>query len=354
MKRFIKLISILTTIGAIILAITGCSSSNASNASNTGGSSSNKPKVVNIGFQVAADDIVLVKAKHLFENELAKQEIKLKYTQFNAGRDINNAIASNSIDFGDVGDPPAAIGISSGLNYKLIWLDYIIGDAEALAVKNKSNIQSLKDLKGKRIGTTVSSTAHYSLLKALNLVGLDAKDVTIVDLNPQDIVASWQRGNIDAAYTWDPNLSELLKDGHVLISSKQLANKGALTSISTVVRSDFAKKYPNIVSLYIKQLIKAHELYKNNPNDAIQAIAQELSISKDEAARQAQGYIWLTGDQILSSKYYGTSASKGDYEKSLKKIAGFLVEQKALKTAPDISEFEKAVDSQYLENALKK
>lgn len=199
----------------------------------------NNPSTVTIGYQAGADDKNLVLAQKWFEKELAQLGIKLKYVQFNAGRDINNAFAAGSIDFGDLGDPPATIGITRGIAYEIYWLHNLIGESEALAVKNSANIKSLKDLVGKRVATTISSTAHYSLLSALKLEGIDPKGIKIIDLNPADIVAAWQRGDIDAAYTWQPNLSKLLNDGKLLITSRHLATKGAPTSNIGVVRKEF-------------------------------------------------------------------------------------------------------------------
>lgn len=208
----------------------------------------NNPGTVTIGYQAGADDKNLVLAHKWFEKELAQLGIKLKYVQFNAGRDINNAFAAGSIDFGDLGDPPATIGITRGIAYEIYWLHNLIGESEALAVKNSANIKSLKDLVGKRVATTISSTAHYSLLSALKLEGIDPKGIKIIDLNPADIVAAWQRGDIDAAYTWQPNLSKLLNDGKLLITSRHLATKGAPTSNIGVVRKDFGAKYPHLVA----------------------------------------------------------------------------------------------------------
>lgn len=318
----------------------------------TGVQAANNPNTVTIGYQAGADDKNLVLAQKWFEKELAQLGIKLKYVQFNAGRDINNAFAAGSIDFGDLGDPPATIGITRGIPYEIYWLHNLIGESEALAVKNSSNIKSVKDLVGKRVATTISSTAHYSLLSALKLEGIDPKGIRIIDLNPADIVAAWQRGDIDAAYTWQPNLSKLLNDGILLLTSRHLAAKGAPTSNIGVVRKEFGGKYPHLVALYIKQLIRAQEYYKKNPQVTAEILAKTLTIDKAEAAKQAGENIWLTGQEQLSPKVLGTSKQKGDFAKNLKAIADFLVEQKALDSAGDLSKFENAINPKYLELAL--
>jgi hypothetical protein len=64
--------------------------------------------------------------------------------------------------------------------------------------------------------------------------------------------------------------------------------------------------------------------------------------------------IWLSGKEEISDKYLGTSSKKGNFAKTLKDTADFLVEQKQIKSAPELSEFEKAINPEFIENALKK
>ncbi|MBC2582340.1 aliphatic sulfonate ABC transporter substrate-binding protein [Clostridium sp. DJ247] len=352
MKKVMKLINsiIIAVVFTVNLSACGKSKGQAPQSK-----SDSKPDTITIGYQAGADDKMLVKEKGWFQEELAKQGIKLKYVSFNAGRDINNAVLSNSIDFGDLGDPPVTIAAANNIPYEVFWIGNVIGESEALVAKNKANINSIKDLKGKRVATTVSSTSHYSLLNALKSEGIDAKDIKLVDLNQADIVAAWQRGDIDAAYIWQPNLSKLIQaDGKVITSSKEVAEKGAPTTNLLIVRKEFSKKYPQLVSLYVKQLIKAHDYFKSNPDDTAATLAKALQIDKSEAAKQAKEVEWLTPEEILSQRYLGTSSKKGDFAKSLKAIGDFLVDQKALTSKLDLSVYENKINSKYLEDALKK
>ncbi len=57
------------------------------------------------------------------------------------------------------------------------------------------------------------STTHYSLLAALKHEGVDPKSVEILNLRPPEIAAAWERGDIDAAYVWDPALGQIRTSG---------------------------------------------------------------------------------------------------------------------------------------------
>lgn len=348
---------------AILLAACGDSASTAakndseaakSEATNTGtASEQDLPEEVNIGYFEYIDDNLIVKQQGWLEDELSKLGVKLNWISFQAGRDANNALISKSIDMQiSIGDPPVSIAVSSGIPYEIFWTGQTVGEAEALVAKNGAGISKISDLKGKRIATTSASTSHYSLLSALQLNGLTAADVQIVDLTPPDILAAWQRGDIDAAYTWDPGLTELLKDGTKLISSAELATKGHPTGTYGVVHNEFGEKYPQIVELYIEQLIRAQKLYAENPAETAKIWAEALKISEEDAAKQAKGSNWITPEQQLSDTFLGTTGNIGKTAESLKKIGDFLVEQQSIPTQSEVSKYEAIINPSYLENLV--
>ena len=73
---------------------------------------------------------------------------------------------------------------------------------KSLVATGTSGINTVADLKGKKVAVPFASTAHFSLLKAMENAGLSASDVTVLDMQPDKIYASWNSGDIDAAYIW--------------------------------------------------------------------------------------------------------------------------------------------------------
>ncbi len=306
------------------------------------------PEVVNIGTQEVPDDERIAIAKNYFEQEMG---VKVNIIKFEAGS-IRNALISKDIDFALLGSASATLGIANGIDAEVIWVHDVIGDAEALAVKKNSGINTIADLKGKKVATPFTTTTHYSLLKALELNGMGEKDITLLDMQMPEVYAAWQRGDIDAAYAWEPTLSKLLSDGKIILSSKDMAAKGVVTSDVELVRREFSQKYPDLTVKYIKALNKAVNLYNENNEEAVNTIAQSLNISKADALKQAKGMVWLTAKQQLEPEYFGTSAKKGALAKSLTDTADFLYKQKGLKTKPDPAVFDKAVNPAYIEKVL--
>jgi len=82
----------------------------------------------------------------------------------------------------------------------------------------------------------------------LKTVGLTAKDVTLLNLRPDTIVAAWQRKEIDAAYIWHPVLGSLVADGgRIIFMSGDLIPSGTIVFDGIVCRDAFKKAHPDLV-----------------------------------------------------------------------------------------------------------
>lgn len=310
-----------------------------------------KPDQITIGFQVIPNGEIIAKALGWHEKELG---VKINWKQFDSGRDVNTAVAAGSVDIGLVGSSPAAAGISAGVPYEVIWIYDVIADNEALVVKKGKNIKAVKDLVGKKVATPFGSTTHYHLLVAFKVFNVDPKKATVLDMQPPDMLAAWQRGDIDAGFVWEPTLIKMVESGgEIILSSRALAEKGFLTADLAVVRKGFSEKYPDLVAKYLKTQDRAVELYRKEPKEAAKAVAKEFNISEAEAERQMKTLLMLNGKEQLSDKYVGTSAKRGGLVKALKDTADFLVAQKTIRSAASVAAIEKAVNPSYLEKAVK-
>lgn len=306
-----------------------------------------KPEKITIAYQVIPNGEIIAKALGWHEKTLG---VKVEWRQFDSGRDVNTAMASGSVDIGLTGSSPAAIGISSGIPYQVVWLYDVIGDNEALVVRKGKGIGKVADLAGKKVAAPFGSTTHYHLLVAMKEFGLDPRKATVLDMQPPDMLAAWTRGDIDAGFVWEPTLVKMLEGGgEVLVSSRTLADKGYLTADVAVVRKDFADKYPQIVTAYLRNQSDAVKLFREKPQEAAKAVAKEFNLSEAEALRQMKTMTFLTAEEHATPKYL-----KGGVAKALKDAADFLVSQKTIRSAPDLATFQKAVVSKYAEQAVKK
>jgi taurine transport system substrate-binding protein len=323
-----------------LIFIAACSNETTANTANDQASESvseKGPEKIVLGYQASPSGELLAKALGLLETKYP--DIEIEWVKFDSGRDVNNAIASGSIDFGLVGTPPAAIGVANKLPYKIYYLHDIIGESEALVVKADSGIQSINELKGKKIATTFSSTSHYSLLGALNNEGIDPlkENITLLDMQPPDIYAAWQRGDIDGAYIWQPIQSKLIAEkGKIITDSGKLAEQGVITAELGIVHNDFAENYPSIVKGYVEVLDEAVKYYNEKPGESAELLSKELGLTSEESLVTMKQIVWLGASK--QTEYFD-----GPLADTLKETADFLVEQKAIPNAPDLEEYSKSL-----------
>ncbi len=330
------------------LVTSSCGGGNSGTSSGTTTAASGggqAPDKIRIGYQVIPNGELLVKALGLAKQAFPNSQVQ--YISFDSGRDVNTAIAANGIDFGLVGSVPASVGIARGLPYNVYFIHDVIGSAEALVAKN--GIKRVADIKGKKIATPFGSTAHFSLQSLLKHENIRESEVKIIDMQPPEIVAAWQRGDIDGAYVWQPNLGKLQKGGGtILITSADLAKQGVVTADLGVVRKEFADKYPHVVKQYVAVLDQAIKTYRDNPEAAAKALATELNITPEETKSATKELIWLNSTEQKDAKYLGTPDKPGEFAKVLKDAADFVVAQKTITSAPDLVTYQQNIYSKAL------
>ncbi|AGL18206.1 ABC transporter substrate-binding protein [Actinoplanes sp. N902-109] len=331
---------------ALLLATGACGTGAAS------GRADPDRKTIRIAYQAFPSGDLIVKNRKLLEKALPGYEIT--WTKFDSGASINTAFVAKSIDIAAIGSSPVARGLSAPLNipYQVGFVLDVAGDNEALVARNGSGITDVAGLRGKKVATSFASTSHYSLLAALEQAGVAEKEVTVVDLEPQDIQAAWARGDLDAAYTWLPVLDEIKKNGKVLISSRQLATAGKPTLDLGVLSTAFAQAHPDAVDAWRKAESQALDVIHNDPATAATAIGQELNLSPEDAQHQLSQGVYLKPADLASDEWLGTEAKVGKLADNLLSAARFLKDQQKIDAVPDLATVQKAVYVKGLPDAL--
>jgi taurine transport system substrate-binding protein len=309
-------------------------------------------KTVRIAYQtLLSGDLIVKNSKWL---EQALPDYNIKWTKFDSGADVNTAFIAKQADFGTLGSSPLARGLSAPLNidYSVAFILDVAGDNEALVARNGTDISTVADLRGKRVATPFASTAHYSLLAALAQNGLSPSDVALIDLQPQAILAAWDRGDIAAAYTWLPTLDQLEKTGKVLITSRELAAKGKPTMDLAAVSNSFAKDNPAVVDVWRQQQARALNEIKNDPDSAAKAIAAEVALSTDDVSQQLRKAVFLTPEQVASPEWLGTEGKPGNLAVNLQSASQFLADQKQIPSAAPLTTFQNAIYTTGLPNVI--
>jgi taurine transport system substrate-binding protein len=339
----------LALLAIVALVVAACGGSDSGSSSSSGGGSSSEPVTLRIGYQAIPNGDAIVRQNKWLEDALKDKNVTVEWKQFESGGDVNTAFVAGDLDIGLAGSSPVTKGLSEPLNipYQVPWIFDVIGTAESLVVSNKSGITDLKGLEGKKIGTPFGSTSHFSLLAALEQAGVDPAKVDIIDLEPPDIQAAWERGDIDGAYVWLPVLADLRKDGKVLITSADLAKAGKTTADLAVVSNDFATNHSDIVQIWADQEARAVDLWNSDPKAASEAIGAALNLDPAEAESQAKELIWLDAKQQSSAEYLGTPDAPGAFAQNLLDAATFLKTQDAIDAVPALDVFQKGINGSW-------
>lgn len=351
MKKYIKANTLILLLTFLLFSLIGCSS-NLGVSTQEHKSDTSMPKEINIGILRVPNDETIAISQKIYDKYFTDKGIKCNFIVFDSGVDANKAFASKSIDFATMGNTNGIVALSTGLDVELIWIHEILGEIEALAVREDLNINRVEELEGMKIATTFASTSHYILLNALRQAGIEDR-VQLLDMQTADIVAAWERGDIDAAYTWQPSLGKLLENGgKVIVSSEDMAKKGYITANVKLVRKEFAQNYPELVASLIACLAEGAMIYSEDPNGAAKIVSEELQIKPEDALKQMEGAIWLSLEEQLETEYLGTSSSIGKFSTIMKDTADFLAQQNFIKNVPTQEGFNKFMNPSYIERAV--
>ena len=317
------------------------------------------------GVAVAQQKEVTIAYQDMLDPYRASQEAKdlekatgykINWKQFGGGGEVIKAMASGGVQIGEVGSAGIAAAVSRGEPYELFWILDDIGDAEALVAKNGSGINSVKDLKGKKIAMPFNSTTHFHTMVALEQAGVDPKDVQILNMRPPEVRAAWQRGDIQATYIWDPVLSEVKKDGKVIMTSGKLsAETGKATFDGYIVNKDWAKQNPDFMVKFVKVLAAADEKYRTNKDKWTKDSAEVKAVAKWSGAKAEDvpaGMVLYRFPTLAEQNGKWLGGGKDSLAaKALAATAQFQLSQKQIeKTLPDYSV---AITDRFVKDAMK-
>jgi len=229
-------------------------------------------KTLRVGFQKYGK-IVLLKGKGTLEKALEPLGYKVTWAEFPAGPQLLEAVNVGAIDIGNTGEAPPIFAQAAGAPLVYVAYEPPAPKGEAILVPKGSPIQSVAELKGKKVTLNKGSNVHYLLVKALEKAGVAYGEITPVFLAPADARAAFERGAVDAWAIWDPFQAaaektigaRTLADGTGIVANHQFY----LASEKLVANHDAALK------VFLKQLSEVDDWAKAD----IAAVAEALSPS---------------------------------------------------------------------------
>jgi len=203
-----------------------------------------------------------------------KEGLPIEVTMFSSGSVASEAFQAGRGDVIYCGDTPAlklwvrgaAVGLCTGASYG----HYSI-------VVARKGINTPADMRGKKVGVLMGSTAEYFVKLYLASGNVDPKEVDIINLQGAEMVTGIVRKDIDAFVLWEPFGSRAMQAS----SDVQIVTTGEKYFLEWVLNNTtaaYAKSNPAELAAYIRGLNAASKWCTQNREEATQVVAKYLKL----------------------------------------------------------------------------
>lgn len=219
----------------------------------------------------------------------AAEGLNVDLRQFGDGPVLQQAVAAGELDIAYVGAPPVYQWASRGLEAKIIAkVNY--GQA-ALLADAASQVKTLADLRGKRLASLPKGSGMDVLLRGFVLrehARLDPdRDLSIVAMPPANMPAALERHVVDAAFTFEPFVSQSLLRGKTrLLLDVNQALPNHPWYVIAALPATLSGRPGDVVKL-LRAHARAVAFLNDHPAEANRLIAEAFKLEPVQAANGA-------------------------------------------------------------------
>ncbi|WP_188704304.1 ABC transporter substrate-binding protein [Silvimonas iriomotensis] len=205
--------------------------------------------------------------------------LDVEFVPFKGPSDAIPPLVAGHIDVAlTTADNVVLVNARSGSDLKIIFATDTSNGADA--VVSKKNLTSLADLKGKTVAVTQNEVNELLLLKGMEKAGMKPGDIKSVNMDPDSAGAAFIAGQVDAAVTWEPWISQAVAGGgKVVFSSAQVPN--LILDVVTVSPATIKNK-SRAIAAFLAAVDKGTAYVRSNPDEALPLVAKRLEVKPDE------------------------------------------------------------------------
>lgn len=306
---------------ALLTVVTGCAAQEGPAAGTAAGSG---PAKITLGFsawpgwlpwQVAAEQGLFA------ENGV---DVELKY--FDSYTDSLNALATGQIDANGQTLNDTLASVAGGAEQTVVLVnDNSTGNDQIIAAPG---IDTVADLKGKRVAAEQGTVDHYLLLLALRQAGLTEADVTFVPMPTDAAAAAFVAGQVDAVGVFAPFTTTALRrpGSKAIVTSADFP--GAIPDHLVVAR-DLLRRDPQAVQGLVNTWFDTLEWIAANRPRALEIMAKRAGVSVADYTAYDKGTTIFTLEQ-------NREAFATELPDRARQIAEFLAVSGLVDTAPPL------------------
>lgn len=268
-------------------------------------------KQLKIGYPEGMTNLEVLRAQGLLENRLRPYGLSVIWTSFLSASSLIEALSNGTIDF--CGGGGTASIFSQAADHVFVRVakeKYTAPKGQAILVPEDSPIQTLADLKGKKIAFDKGSSAHYVLVRSLAKVGLDFSDIQPVYLTQPEALPQFRRGEIDAWVIWVPYTATLARSaypGRSIADLESIFGDKASVEVPTYYYAipELVRDYPDLLKVILEEVNEAGAWAKRQELEAVQRMTEHHEIDPSIVGtlqqRSAERAIIPIDDQSLTA-----------------------------------------------------
>jgi len=272
-------------------------------------------------WQVAQDE-------KIFENN--KLSVDLKW--FDGYLESINTLTAGQIDANSQTLNDTISAVSGGADQVVVLVnDNSTGNDKIIV---REGINSIADLKGKKVAAEEGTVDHFLLLLGLKKAGLSPKDINFQPLETGKAAAAFVAGQVDAVGVFAPFTTQALKrpKSKELFSSKEFP--GAIPDHLVFTRK-FVNAHPDQVQAMVDAWFETQDYIKANPAKSIEIMAKRGGVSVPEYKDYATGTKIFTVEENLKAFQPGKDMSSLSF--AAQEMTTFLAEVGLAKKKPDLT-----------------
>lgn len=283
---------IVAAVAALALALTGCASSSGGGDGDAAAPEELSP--VNFGYIAdfnGASLLAVAKDQGLWE----KHGISVTESVFTNGPLQIQALGTGDLDFGYIG--PGAMWLPASGQAKIVSIN-TLGSADRVIAQ--AGIESLEDLKGKKVAVPEGTSGDMILNLALESVGLTIDDVEKVAMDPGTVVAAFASKQVDAAGIWFPLISTIeqqVPDLNILAENDDFSETVSFPT-AFVSSPEFVDENEETVSKVLAALREAIDYRAENMDETISLTAAMLQLDEEQVAADAKNVKIMTTAEL--------------------------------------------------------
>jgi len=259
---------VLIAMGMIALALVGCKPQQRQ---------SGQSEKITIAYTTLANSVLVHIA--IAKGYFAEEGLDVNAQPHAFGKPALAAVLTGKADIATVADTPIVFAVMNGEKITTLAVIQTSNRNEAIVARRDRGITSPADLKGKKIGVPLGTTAHYFIDSILITNDIDGDQVTLIDMKPDEMSVALASGKVDAVSTFNPSLKQLEKS--MGKSGVVFYAEALYTEIFCVAAlQDFVKKNPEAIKKLLRALIKSERFVKEHTQEAQNIVADFIKTDR--------------------------------------------------------------------------